>query len=187
MHEHRSVSLVSPWHVPVAVEDVAEIGQHFDLEANAEVRAAVARMAGLRDVSRLRATFDVTRHGAGGLHVVGQVSATVGQTCVVTLEPIVNAVEAAVDLLFMPPAAPAAAVEGAETLEESASARVDGPEPLLDGRIDLGGLATEFLILGLDPYPRKPGAVFQPPQNIAPAEGGPFAALAALKRDRNGR
>jgi hypothetical protein len=79
-----------PWQVPVAVEDVAEDGQHFDLIADAATRAAVAKVAGLRDLPRLEAAFDVTHHGAGGLRVAGHVSATVGQSCVVTLEPLVN-------------------------------------------------------------------------------------------------
>jgi hypothetical protein len=42
------------------------------------------------------------------------------------------------------------------------------------------------LILGLDPYPRKPGAVFEAPQD-AKREQGPFAALGRLaKRQDNG-
>ncbi len=36
------------------------------------------------------------------------------------------------------------------------------PEPLVDGKIDLGAIATEFLLLGIDPYPRKAGAEFAP-------------------------
>ena len=35
----------------------------------------------------------------------------------------------------------------------------DAPDPIVDGKIDLGALAAEFMILGLDPYPRKPGVV----------------------------
>ena len=52
------------------------------------------------------------------------------------------------------------------------------------GVVDLGTLAVEFLILGLDPYPRKPGAVFQAPQETAAGEG-PFSALAALQKGRD--
>ena len=48
---------------------------------------------------RLEATFDVTRLSSNGLHVVGRVSATVGQVCVVTLDPIENEVEEMVDLM----------------------------------------------------------------------------------------
>jgi uncharacterized metal-binding protein YceD (DUF177 family) len=169
-----------PWRVPVAVEDVAEQGEHFDLAADADTRAAVARVAGLRDLPRLEAVFDVTRHGQGGLRVAGRVSATVGQSCVVTLEPIANQVSEYVDLVFLPPAAvPAGDQAGAR--EPSA----DEAESLRDGSIDLGALATEFLILGLDAYPRKPGATFRPPVEAEPDEG-PFAALAALKKDGKG-
>ena len=51
-----------------------------------------------------------------------------------------------------------------------------------DGAVDLGAVATEFLLLGIDPYPRKPGAVFERPAAGRPG-GHPFAALAALKKD----
>jgi uncharacterized metal-binding protein YceD (DUF177 family) len=171
-----------PWQVPVAVDDVAEEGQHFDLAADADTRAALARIAGLRDLPRLEAVFDVTRHGQGGLRVAGRVSATVGQSCVVTLEPLANEVNEDVDLVFLP----GAAEERAD--EDQAGARepsLGEAEPLRDGSIDLGALATEFLILGLDPYPRKPGAIFQPPAE-AEADEGPFAALAMLKKGQSG-
>ena len=174
----------APWRVLVAAADVAETGEHFDLVADAEVRAAVARMAGLRDLPRLEANFDVTRQGAG-LRVTGRVSATVGQTCVVTLEPVANEVAETVDLLFVPrPAAPQAQPDD-DGKAQPREAKWDDPEPLVDGAIDLGALAIEFLILGLDPYPRKPGAVFQPPADAAPLDG-PFAALATLKKGQDG-
>ncbi len=67
-----------------------------------------------------------------------------------------------------------------------AGAKWNEPEPLVDGIVDLGALATEFLILGLDPYPRKPGAAFEPPREGA-ADGGPFAALAGWSKGRDGR
>ena len=184
MREHRSLTPAptpTPWHFPVAVEDVAESGERFELVADAEVRSAVARVAGLYDLPRLEANFEVRRHGAGGLHVTGRISARVGQTCVVTLEPLTNDVAEDVDLLFVP----RSAVEQ-EGQSDASDASWDETEPLIGGSIDLGAIATEFLILGLDPYPRKPGAVFQPPPDAAVDEG-PFAALAALKKDHDGR
>lgn len=186
----------APWHVPVAIDDIAETGQHFDLVADQNIRAVVARVASLRDLPRFAATFDVTPYGASGLRVTGRVSATVGQTCVVTLEPLANEVEEDVDLLFAPPP-PTVERTAKETAREKAREKEvstpveqpqrnwDEPEPLVGGIIDLGALAIEFLILGLDPYPRKPGAVFQPPQDVKP-DPSPFAALAGLK-DRDGR
>jgi hypothetical protein len=169
-----------PWHVVVAVEDVPETGEHMTLTADGETRLAIARIAGLRDLSRLEASFDLLRHG-GGLHVTGHVSATVGQNCVVTLEPLENEIEENIDLLYMPAAAAPAADD-----ETAAEPKWDDPEPLIGGVVDLGALATEFLILGIDPYPRKPGAVFEPPREQKP-DPGPFAALGGLMKDRNGR
>jgi len=187
MREHESEkstkSAAVPWRVPVVVEDVPETGQRFSLVADAEVRAAIGRMAGLRDLPRLQADFEVVRRGSGGLSVTGHVSATVGQNCVVTLEPLANAVEEDIDLLFMPRAAEQESGEG-ETASAQADSKWDDPEPLIGGVVDLGALAIEFLILGVDPYPRKPGAVFEPPPERKP-DTGPFAALAGWTKGRN--
>lgn len=171
-----------PWHVPVAVEDVPETGEHFELEADAGVRAAVAKVAGLRDLPRLQASFDVSHRGSGGLRVLGSVSAAVGQTCVVTLEPVDNEVEEPVDLAFAPRQSVEPPAEGEEKdKQQPHDANLNEPEPLIDGTVDLGALATEFLILGLDPYPRKPGAVFEAPAEDEP-DPSPFAALAKLTK-----
>jgi uncharacterized metal-binding protein YceD (DUF177 family) len=167
-----------PWSVPVALEDIPETGLHLAIEAPDAVRAEVAKLAGLRDLPKFGAVFDLTRSGAG-LHVSGQASARVGQTCVVTLEPIENAIEETIDLDF----APSAAVEGKGRRQRTRDD--DAPEPLVDGSVDLGQLATEFLILGIDPYPRKPGAAFAAPQDADTGEH-PFAALESLKKTLGG-
>ena len=184
MSEHSlEKSAPVPWRVPVAIEEIPHEGRHFVLVADADARAGIARMAGLRDLPRLEADFEVTRQGGDGLRVVGRVSATVGQTCVVSLEPLANRVEEDVDLTFVPKSV--TEPTAAETEKGSrAEAKWDEPEALIDGVVDLGVLATEFLILGLDPYPRKPDAVFEPPQDLRP-DGGPFAALAEWSKDRN--
>jgi len=166
----------TPWSVPVAVEDIPDAGLHMGIEAPAEVREAVAALAGLRDLPRLSAVFDLTRQGAS-VHVVGAVRGTVGQTCVVTLEPIHNEVDERIDLLF----APGVAAKAGDVEIKTADSAGEPPEILVDGRIDLGALAAEFLMLGIDPYPRKAGVAFAAPKAD---EGGerPFAALAALKK-----
>jgi Large ribosomal RNA subunit accumulation protein YceD len=170
------------WSVPVAVEDVPETGLHMEIEAPAVARAGIAALATARDIPRLSAVFDLSRRGAG-VHVTGQVSATVSQTCVVSLEPMESEVVEAVDVSFSPSVAAQAVTAG-----EGHHAKSDveePPEPLVGGVVDLGALATEFLLLGIDPYPRKPGAEFSPPKV---EDGGehPFAALATLKKRLGG-
>ncbi len=178
MSEHKTEkAAAAPWSMPVAAENVAETGEHFELAADAAVRSALARLAGLRELPRLEASFDVSRRGADGLHVAGVVSATVGQNCVVTLEPLVNEIHETVDLVFLPRPDDEPEQDGAP-----AERKWNDPEPLIGGAVDLGAIATEFLLLGLDPYPRKPGAVFEPLPDRQP-EAGPFAALAKLAKN----
>jgi hypothetical protein len=60
----------------------------------------------------------------------------------------------------------------------------DPPDPIVNGRIDLGALASEFLALGLDPYPRKPGVEFKSlTEDADDARPSPFAVLGKLKKD----
>jgi hypothetical protein len=158
-----------PWSVTVALDDIPETGLHVEIDAPESARAELGRLANLRELPRLSAAFDLARRGAG-VRVTGEVNARVGQTCVVTLEPVDNDVKEAVDLTFS-----AAAGSQAESKEG------EPPEPLLGGVLDVGAIATEFLFLGIDPYPRKPGAEFAP---LQADDGGtkPFAALEALKK-----
>jgi uncharacterized metal-binding protein YceD (DUF177 family) len=170
----------SPWSVPVAVEDIPDTGLHIVIEAPAATRAELAELVAVRELSQLSAVFDLIRQGSG-VHVLGQVSARVGQTCVVTLESMESAVEEAVDLQFAP-------VRGTEPEAKSARTRSrddEPPEPLVGGTLDLGAVATEFLILGIDPYPRKAGAQFALPK-VEVAGEHPFAALESLKKSLGG-
>jgi len=169
----------NPWTVPVSIEDISEAGLHLEIEAPAAVRPKIAQLAGLRDLPRLTAQFDLARRGAG-VRVTGQVHATVGQTCVVTLEPIENKVEEAVNLTFAP-SQELAPAGGSRIAEKHLMAGEEPPEPLIGGSVDLGALATEFLILGIDPYPRKAGAEFAAPK-LEDAGVNPFVALKVLKK-----
>jgi len=181
-------SPVIPWSVPIAVADIPETGRRFDLVPDAATRDIIAKVAGVAALPRLEAGFELTQYGNDGLHVVGRVSATIDQTCVVTLEPIQNEVDEAIDLVFTPQPMPAAETENSEQTrasdadDDDVDVDVDdAPEVLRDGVVDLGAIAVEFLLLGTDPYPRKPGAVFDAPPAGDPTSH-PFAALAALKK-----
>lgn len=167
-----------PWSVAVAIEDVPEQGRHVELHADAQTRQALAQLAGVLEVSDFTAAFDLTRRGRDGLHVTGGIDATVRQTCVVTLEPLTNTVRESVDLLFEPP------IDGDDVVHHpaaSATDEVEPPEPLFGGKVDLGAIATEFLLLGIDPYPRRADARFEAPQGEDADGAHPFAALRSLK------
>jgi len=180
-----------PWRVPVVVAQIPETGLHRDLEAGAAERAAIADVGGLREILSASASLDVTPERGGRFHVLGRVRARVGQTCVVTLEPIENDIDEAIDLMFAPPEQ---IPELATLVDDTADSDVeipDPPEPIENGIIDLGRVVTDALFLGVDPYPRRRDAVFEPPAVAEDPEGHPFAALKALqgvsppKRDKS--
>jgi uncharacterized metal-binding protein YceD (DUF177 family) len=163
------------WQLPVHLENVPETGLHLELGADEETRARLAVVAGVLSISQLHMAADLMRQG-DGLRATGRVTATVGQSCVVTLEPLENTVDEALDVLFLPDAAgaePPVARVPDEDVDETR-------ERLVNGVADLGTVATEFFLLGIDRYPRKAGAVFAPPTEDRAADS-PFAVLAKLK------
>jgi hypothetical protein len=166
-----------PWSRRIALTDVPDEGLHVAMEADSDVRATLARTAGFRDIPQLEASFDLMRKGLG-LHVTGEVIATIGQNCVVTLDPVDKNLHEIIDLVFAP--GPTQSL-GDQAGEASFGMTDDAPEPLVGGLVDLGAIATEYFLLGIDPYPRKEGAVFESASTQEPAES-PFAALAALRK-----
>jgi hypothetical protein len=106
-----------------------------------------------------------------------------GQTCVVTLDPIENDIDEELDLIFAPPEQIPTLSDLVDEAAESDVEIPDPPEPVVNGIIDLGRLATDALFLAIDPYPRRPDAVFAPPIEAADPDAHPFAALKALRLD----
>jgi uncharacterized protein DUF177 involved in 23S rRNA accumulation len=170
-----------PWHVRVAVAQIPDTGLHRAFEASEAVREAMAKIAGLREILAASASFDLRLKSGGGVHVTGQVRARVGQVCVVTLDAIENDIDEPIDLIFAPAEQIPQLSDLVDDAAESDQEIPDPPEPIIDGVIDLGRLATDALLLAVDPYPRRPDAVFEPTPEVADPEDHPFAALKALQ------
>jgi uncharacterized metal-binding protein YceD (DUF177 family) len=157
-------------------------GQIVTIEATPAEREALASLYGLPAIAALTATLRLEPAGRGGARVTGAVRGELTQTCVVSLEPFPGTVDEAVDVRFAPQAEEGSTRRAArETVVSLADE--DDPDPVIDGRIDLGALTAEIFALGLDPYPRKPGAEFVAPADEAPPDS-PFAALAARPAKR---
>ena len=170
------------WSVPVRISDIPEEGRSYGLDADERTREAIARSVGVESISRLHAAFTLTRQGRDGLHVSGEITARVGQTCVVTLEPMQSDIAEPLDIAFTAAGKRAPSAVAVELSVDAA----EPPEPLENGIIDLGRVAVEFLTLGIDPYPRREGVAFEAPVSerdaAEAAVAHPFAALEALKK-----
>ena len=165
---------------------VDEIGDGASGEIVA-TRAEMDAIAGLLDLVRLEGlTFDYRfTHGVSGrLRLVGRLKADVTQTCVVSLDPLEARIDVPLEVEFWPEALLATAESSAEL--PGSVLVLDGLEPIVCGRIDLGAVAYETLATALDPYPKREGVGFDwsqaEPNQGQEAQSGPFAALAALKR-----
>jgi len=171
---------------PLRVEDIKLRGSHVVVRAQAAELPAIAAHLGLSSVEALEARYVATRSG-DKVKLEGTIFAMLHQTCIVSLDPFPVDLEVPVRLDFAPEEESRIAARRAEADEhgkidvEVQLNEDDPPEPIVDGLIDLGTVTLEFLALGLDPYPRKPGVSFE----SGPADAGvesPFAALAKLKR-----
>lgn len=169
--------------VAVARLDRAEGADNsFRLTPDAEERARIARFLDIEAVERMTLTVRLFPLDGDGWEARGQLTATVVQSCVVTLEPVRNVVDTPVRRTYL----------HAPDIPESAEMELDeddlDPPDVFDTHIDLGQLAVETLALALDPWPRAEGAEFdarrygEPGAEAVDEETSrPFASLAELR------
>lgn len=162
-----------PYSYVIFVADLPPHGLDLKLVPDAAATVALARHAGVLNAENIAATLHLAPEGKEGVHVSGRLKATVRQPCGVTLEPFDAPLDEEIDVHFAPPGS-------YKPSEEDEENGIDPPDEIVDGRIDVGALVGEFLALGVDPYPRKPGAVFEAPAED-PAAVSPFSALSRLK------
>jgi hypothetical protein len=160
----------------VVIADIPKRGLDVKIEASPEERERIAREFELPSLNSLIATYHVVPI-AGGVRARGAVTASLQQVCVISLDPFETEVSEEVDLTFADEPRHGH-LEGLQGREISISPEEEDPaEPIVDGKIDLGAVSLEFLALGLDPYPRKPGVELA---HRSPAEEKPLSPFAVL-------
>jgi uncharacterized metal-binding protein YceD (DUF177 family) len=147
------------------------------IEAGQDERKALARRFGLVAVEQLQATVSLERVGEAVL-ARGRLSAAIVQSCAVSGEDLPVRVDEPLALRFVP----ARPVEEEEVeLDERDLDEI----AFEDDTFDLGEAVAQSLALAIDPYAVGPEA-----ERVRKEAGlgdetasGPFAALAALKKD----
>ena len=157
------------------------------LEASKDECDAVAASLGLESMAMLKAKLDLTGLARGVIQVKGEIEARLNQICVVSLDPFESNISETFEVKFAPPAPPVRTGRDKAVIADvpALSTDDDPPDPIINGKIDLGAVCVEFLALALDPYPRKPGVAFDETEiaDLEPPEPSPFAALAKLRDD----
>ena len=159
----------------LAVDTVPDTGLDIAVRASETECAALAQADGLVAVHDLEASFDVRKQSRTRFKVVGSLRARVTQMCIVSLEPFETLINADINVDFAALSRPT----GQASDPVAFLGGEDPPDPIIDGKIDLGALAAEFLILNLDVYPRKPGVAFEGAEvgGDSPVAKSPFAVL----------
>jgi len=162
------------------LSDVPDAGYELDIHPGVDELRALAKWAGVDEVSNFRARVLVRGQSKTRFLEEAELEADIVQGCVVTLEPVrthiarkftrtlhlVRGVQG-----FGDKGGPVAASGGAE----------DSPDEIDSPVYDLGIPLREELVLAIDPYPRAPGVAFEPPPDVDHTES-PFAVLEKLKR-----
>jgi uncharacterized metal-binding protein YceD (DUF177 family) len=168
---------------PLKIDEIRD-GASGSIEATRAEMDEIAKLLDLGGLEGLTMTYRLARAGAGRFHLKGELKAKVVQTCVVSLEPVESHLDVPVEAEFWP-SGMIAAHEDSED-EHGSTILFEWPEPITDGRIDLGPILYETLATSLDPYPKKQGVSFEWSEGKetpgSETKTSPFAALAALKR-----
>jgi hypothetical protein len=169
-----------PWRRPLAWSEASAAGAEFVVRPDGEDLAALARAVGAEAVRRFTATL-LVRRWLDGVEITGRLRAVVTRICGVSLDPFDEEIDEPVSLRMVPAGSPnAAPTKGPELIVDPDEP--DPPDEVAGATIDLAAILTEQLALAMDPFPRKPGAVFDGALD-QPAPS-PFAALARLKDDQ---
>ena len=156
-------------HIP----DLSAKGGNFTLEATPDQCDAVAKRLDIPAVRSLQATLHLKPIDRG-VHLDGQLSATLERRCVASLEPLEEIIDETMQLTF----------------SREANLKKDGDdfifdhedEELLEGDdLDLGDIVIQQLALAMEPYPRKSGAATLVDDYGKTGETSPFAVLKNLQ------
>lgn len=158
------------------IHTLGERGLEIDREASAEERAALATALDLVTCDRLRVKYTLKPKSRGRVRLRADVACDVTQRCVVSLDPVPARIAEKIDIEYRPSDEIEADTDIVDPLGP------DGPEPIVQGRLDVGRVVYEEIAAALDPYPRSPSAEVAAPEEPQDTGYKPFAALARLKR-----
>ena len=178
------MSLTAEWSHNIDAAALPDAGLTVTVEANPQESADLARRFGVTAIAGLRADIQVKRN-AMVYRVAGRIHAAVTSPCVVTSTPVAQTIDESFEAFYADKTAAISLTLARHERQRSQDAEVpmleesEDPEPLIDGQIDVGELASQYLALAIDPYPRAPGvaAAIDLPEAARPS---PFEALKKL-------
>ena len=168
-------------------------GKNIKIEADQKERQALIERLAIDKLDSLVGEFSLTPRKKGRITLSGRITASIGQTCVVSLKPMVSALDITIERTY--------SLKPESDRKDHGEPDEDGylsggrqtkdlPEPpdlLENGGIDLGEVASEELAVEIDPFPRLPGVEMKASPDLSGVEQAdqkknPFAVLESLKK-----
>ena len=190
------------WSHFLDVDQLEAPGEKITLSPNEEESARLAQRLDLISIESLTATLDIKySSGSNVVSIKGNINADIVQKCVVSLKPVSEHIEDDFEAWY-------ADKESVVTLARKKQDRdakggqsevkmldeSQDPEPIINGKIDLGELITQYLSLSINPYPHAEGVEEQANKEYGSNSGddheakidNPFAALKDWKSKLTG-
>lgn len=163
------------------------------IKANAAERKALSQRLGVLEIESLSADLIMQRNQINkSIEIEGTITADIKQACVITADPVEEHIKETFKAWYADTSGAVSLskvkrdrLPDIEKAEQPMIEESDDPEPVVNGKIDLGELVTQHLSLGLNPYPRSKDAEW--PETAGSAEDenalydNPFAALKEWK------
>lgn len=164
MPKNYQHSDTAEWPAFIDVDKIASEPKTFHIGADDQERIDLARRLGVVSIEKAVADITLQRISGGIIQALGTLHAELTQSCVVSLVPVAETIHEEFEGWFGNDSSAVSFARAksdreakkanmeAEILEES----VD-PEPIINGKVDIGELAAQTLSLYLNPYPHAPG------------------------------
>ncbi len=164
----------------------------YKLSASADACKAIADRLGIEEVESLEAEISLRKNvELKAIYVEGRVQASVVQACILSGQPVPEAVDDTFESYYV---ANSEILENIET--QDPAFLYEDIEVLEEPHVNVGELVTQYLSLFLNPYPKKQGAKAVEPKNKGVSlkteeeaaeemrqERNPFKALGDLKKN----
>lgn len=184
----ESARLSPEWSYLVVVDELSEDVTKYSISPDAEAAESLLKRLGVSALEGVEAKMEVRRHNRI-VYVKGSVKGTVTQPCVVSLEPVVTEISDEFEAWFADPEQ-AVSIEKARREREMKKGKTElpmldeseDPELIVNGTVDLGELATQYLSLSINPYVHAQGVDYEfgdDGLSTQPSDdrNNPFAAL----------
>lgn len=138
----------------IGLEGLKPDASEFEFEASESECRALADRLGILNCHHAKVTGSVALvPGCRDIQLKGRLSASVEQSCSITLKPVQEEIDTSFEIRFSDQIEEDTPIgEGEEWSEDSYV------EPMPSGPLDVGEIAAQYMSMLINPFPRLPGA-----------------------------